>query len=196
MTKQSPTNNEIASPTARNDRKNMTRLPRSLRSLAMTAIKHILSEKYTDTILEHLHKNTVLIGVGNILSGDDGFGPRLIERVKPALNEHAIDAGLAPENWTGPIAKLAPDTLIIADAVAFDGKAGEIRLLIPEDLESGMPATHGPGLSSFIEYIRQSLPQTEIIILAVQPDKTGLGNPMSEAVEKAIEEIVGALANS
>ena len=114
-----------------------------------------------------LSSNAVFIGVGNELSGDDGFGPRLIERVKPALSERAIDGGLAPENWTGPIIKLAPDTLIIADAVAFGGKAGEIRLLKPEDLESGFPSTHGPGLSSFIEYMRQSLPKIEIIILAV-----------------------------
>ena len=154
-----------------------------------------MSNNTINIILNQIHKNTVLLGVGNILSGDDGFGPRLIERVKPVLGERAIDGGLAPENWTGPIAKLAPDTLIIADAVAFGGKPGEIRLLKPEDLESGIPSTHGPGLSSFIEYIRQSLPQIEIIILAVQPEKTGFGEPMSEAVEKAIEEIVGAMAN-
>lgn len=131
-----------------------------------------------------------MIGVGNDISGDDAFGPELARRLKPLIGERAIDSGLAPENWTGPIVKLAPERLVIADAVAFGGNPGELRIFSPEELFEGIPATHGPGLGAFIAYIRDRLPDCEVIILAVQPAKTGLMEPLSPEVESAIEKIV------
>ncbi|MCK5832656.1 hydrogenase maturation protease [bacterium] len=139
------------------------------------------------------HLGTVLVGVGNDISGDDAFGPELARKLKPYLGKRAIDAGLAPENWTGPIIKLAPSKLIIADAVAFDEKPGKIHLFKPEELIDGIPATHGPGLGAFIAYIRDRLPDCEISILAVQPAKTGLMVPMSNEVIDAIEKLVDEL---
>ena len=140
--------------------------------------------------------DALIIGVGNDISGDDGFGPELARRLKPILGERAIDGGLAPENWTGPIAALSPKTLIIADAVAFGGETGEIRILDPDELESGLPATHGPGFSPLLYFLKDTLPQLKTIILAVQPGETGLMKPISKKVNSAIEKIVGAISKA
>jgi len=80
----------------------------------------------SNRLLALLDPDTVLIGIGNEISGDDGFGPELAKRLKPFLGERAIDGGLAPENWTGPISKLGPKILVIADAVDFGGEPGDI----------------------------------------------------------------------
>ena len=155
-----------------------------------------MSDKIETELLALLDSDTVLIGVGNDISGDDGFGPELARRLKPFLGERAIDGGLAPENWTGPIAALNPKTLIIADAVAFGGETGEIRILDPDELESGLPATHGPGFSPLLYFLKGSLPQLKTIILAVQPSETGLMKPISKKVNSAIEKIVGAMSEA
>ena len=127
--------------------------------------------------------------MGNDISGDDAFGPMLARKLEPVLGKFAIDAGLAPENWTGPITKLAPQKILIADAVAFGGNAGEMRIIDPENLANGLPATHGPGLGAFIEIILTRLPNCEIKILAVQPAQTGIMKPMSEEVARAVDVI-------
>ena len=141
-------------------------------------------------LVKSIDPNTVIIGVGNDISGDDAFGPALAERIKPLFGARCINGGLAPENWLGKIIDMAPSTLIIADAVSFDGEPGEIRIYKPEDLVQELPATHGPGFGPLVQYIRKFLPEIEIYILAVQPEITGLMVPMSAPVEAAIEKIV------
>ena len=134
--------------------------------------------------------NTVIIGVGNDISGDDAFGPELAERLKPLFGAKCINGGLAPENWVGKIIDMAPSMLIIADAVAFDGTPGEIRVFTPEDLIQEMPSTHGPGFGALVGYLSQFMPNLEIRILAVEPESVGLMAPMSDVVKTAIENIV------
>ena len=146
-----------------------------------------------EDVILHLKKGALLVGVGNDMSGDDAFGPILARRLKSALGEKAMDTGLAPENWIGPIRKLNPKILIIADAVAFDGKPGEVRVFQCCELGDSLPTTHGPGLGAFIGYLQEILPEIEIFILAVQPERTGFGKAMSDAVAEAIEKIAKRL---
>ena len=150
-----------------------------------------MEENTIKTLLDYLGKGALLIGVGNEISGDDAFGPELAKRLKSFLGDRAIDAGLAPENWAGTILKLAPEILIIADAVAFDGEPGEIRIFRPEELIDHLPSTHGPGFGALINYLLEFLPGLKIIILAVQPQATGLMTPISEPVAAALTTITG-----
>jgi len=141
-------------------------------------------------LVKSIDPNTVIIGVGNDISGDDAFGPVLAERLKPLFWAKCINGGLAPENWVGKIIDMAPSMLIIADAVAFDGEPGEIRVFTPEDLIQEMPSTHGPGFGALVGYLSQFMPNLEIRILAVEPKSVGLMAPMSDVVNAAIENIV------
>lgn len=134
-----------------------------------------------------------LIGVGNDISGDDGFGPKLARSLKPMYDERSIDGGLAPENWTGPIKRISPQRLIIADAVAFDAKPGELAIFDPDDLAEGLPATHGPSFGPLLSYLSESIPDLEVLILAARPEKTGLMEPMSKSVKTAVDNIIKIL---
>ena len=68
--------------------------------------------------LEDVFKGkVVIVGIGNTMKGDDGFGPALVERLSPKVKAVCIDAGSAPENYTGKIVKEKPDTILIVDAL-------------------------------------------------------------------------------
>lgn len=147
-------------------------------------------------ILKRLYTDAILVGVGNDISGDDAFGPTLIEKVKGFFGNRAIDAGLAPENWASKISSMNPTLIVIADAVAFGGYPGEIRLMKTGSIDHGFPSTHGPGLGMFIEYLKDLIMDVEFVLLAVQPERTGFGEPISEPVKIAIEEIMSVVKST
>ena len=62
--------------------------------------------------------------------------------IKGRTPYEVIDAGVSPENWTGVVVKLNPDTIIIVDAIYFDGEPGDIKIFAGEDLRSGKISTH------------------------------------------------------
>jgi len=143
-------------------------------------------------LIAWINYGAVIIGVGNDISGDDAFGPILARRLAPLLGERCIDAGLAPENWVGKILAFEPNILVIADAVTFDGEPGELRVFAADLLDS-LPSTHGPGFGAMVTYIEQFMPDIEILVLACQPERVGLMEPLSAPVANAIDSIVDSI---
>ncbi len=131
---------------------------------------------------------TVIVGMGNVLKGDDAFGPRLVERLKGDAKAVCIDAGSAPENYTGKIIKERPETIIIADAVHLGLKPGECDVLRKDDIVRSGFTTHDISPVMFIEYLENQT-GADIYMLAVQPETVGFGEEMSDSVKKALEEI-------
>lgn len=138
----------------------------------------------------------VVIGIGNILRGDDAFGPLFIERIKDRVEDIVcIDAGSAPENYTGKIAKLKPDTLLIVDAVHLGLKPGEYEILNKEDLDKSGFSTHNLSPSVFIGYLEEKL-KANIYILGIQPATTSFGEKISASIEKTLEELSNLVVES
>jgi len=138
----------------------------------------------------------VLFGIGNTLRGDDGIGPFLIENLKNNVNAVCINGENAPENYVGKIIQIKPDTLIIIDAIHFNGKPGEYSIMRPIDLIDQGLTTHDISLVKLTEYIKRHI-NTDIYILGVQPHKIGLGTSLSECMQKTInileKEFINAL---
>jgi hydrogenase 3 maturation protease len=135
----------------------------------------------------------LLLGIGNDMRGDDAFGPLLARRLR-VLGLPALDGGMAPENSTGPIRRAAPEILILADAAELGAEPGTLRLLHPFDLADGATSTHDPSLRILHRYLTAEQP-LEVRVLAVQPASRELGEPVSAAVLRAIDEaatILGA----
>ena len=58
-----------------------------------------------------------IVGIGNIIRGDDGLGPKLIEFLKSRpINADLFDCGTAPENYIFPILSTSCDTVVLVDA--------------------------------------------------------------------------------
>ena len=124
-------------------------------------------------------RRAVLIGVGNSLRGDDGFGPALVQAVAENIPQAlCIDAGTVPENYVPVVLRLRPDVILVADCTDWGGKPGEVALFSPGEVESLPFLTHGFPLSLVLEeLLRRS--QAEIKVLAVQGSRLTLGLPLS-----------------
>ena len=131
---------------------------------------------------------TVIVGIGNIIKGDDGFGPALIKKLDGKIKAVCIDAGLTPENYAGRITKQNPDTILLVDAVHLDLPGGRYEILKPEDILKSGFTTHDISPRMFIEYL-ESQTRARIFLLGVQPQNISLGDEMSDSVKMALEEI-------
>ncbi len=139
-----------------------------------------------------LKGKTVFLGVGNVLRGDDAFGPSLIERLKDEVDIACIDAGSAPENYVGKIIKEAPDTVIIFDAAHLGRKPGEYEILRKDDIAKAGFTTHDQSPDMFIGYLEENT-EADIYMVAVQPENISFGEDMSDSVKKTIDKIVEAI---
>ena len=137
---------------------------------------------------EILKGKTVILGLGNTLRGDDGFGPALIERLKGNTQALCFDAGTAPENYAGKIAKENPDTVLIVDAAHLDLAPGSFRLLEGKDILKNGFTTHDMSPGMFMEHLSTQT-KSKIYMLGVQPQNISLGSEMSDAVKKALDNI-------
>lgn len=139
-----------------------------------------------------LKGKTVIVGIGNTLRGDDGFGPALIERIQDKTGFVCLDAGSAPENYVGRIVKEEPDTILLVDVADLNVKPGQYRILQSADIIQCGFTTHDMSSRMVMEFL-QNQTQASIYMLGVQPQQVSLGEAMSECVSGALHEIARLL---
>lgn len=140
----------------------------------------------------HLQGKVVIVGIGNTLRGDDGIGSLLAARIQDKVPHIVYDASSSPENYLGKIIKDRPGTILLIDAVDFGGQAGEFRMLEGEDVQTvNFFSTHDASISLAISYLKNSLPEADIIILAIQPKVLVFGDKLSPEITKTLEKLEG-----
>ena len=152
-----------------------------------------LSFKKFDKILR---EKTIILGIGNIMRGDDGVGPILISRLKGNTKADLLDCGEVPENYTQPIIEAGPDNIVIVDATDWNGLVGEKRLIEVEEIHNVSPSTHNSSLQIFINYLKKHLPNTDVIIIGIQPKRTSFLDSLSPEVERTVDELLYLLSAS
>ena len=140
------------------------------------------------TLKNIFKEKMVIVGIGNTLRADDGFGPALIEKIKDKIKAVCIDAGSAPENYTGKIVKERPETILIVDALHLGKKPGEYEIIKKADIVRSGLSTHDISPNMFIEYL-ESQTQADIYMLGVQPKSVAFGEQMSKEVKQSLEAI-------
>ncbi|MFH1380408.1 MAG: hydrogenase maturation protease [bacterium] len=142
-----------------------------------------------------LKGKVVILGLGNTLRGDDGFGPAVIGMLKDKINAVCYDAGTTPENYIGKICKDKPDSILIIDTGHIDCNPGEYKLLQKADiLQSGLN-THTMSPVMFIEHLEKGS-NAQVHMLCVQPVQIQFGSEMSDAVKKSLFEVVMLIKES
>jgi hydrogenase 3 maturation protease len=136
--------------------------------------------------------NTVIVGVGNVLRGDDGLGPEVVNRLGEIEGRLCIDAGEVPENYFGRIVKEKPDTVLIIDAVQLFEKPGIYRLLEEEQILKTGFSTHTISPGVFMKQLAEEI-QGRIVMLGVQPKSIEFGEGLSEPVERTVRELVSMI---
>ena len=137
----------------------------------------------------------VVIGLGNELFGDDGFGPRLARRLGSLIAETAD----VVECRSVGLALLDPlvgrPRAVILDAICTGrNKPGTILRLTPADLRClSNLSPHYVGLPEVLRTARRlELPvPSEILIIAVEAgDVSTIGAGLSPEVEAVEEEVI------
>jgi hydrogenase maturation protease len=146
-----------------------------------------------------------VIGLGNVLVGDDAFGPHVVQTL---LAEYEMDAEVEVMELGTPGFDLVPylmgaEALIVVDTVKSDAAPGTLRLYRRQDILDKPPpprlSPHEPGLMETLLTLEMigSAP-SEVLVVGVVPAslKTGiaLSPEMRAAVPIAIETVVEELA--
>lgn len=135
-----------------------------------------------------MNGKTVIVGIGNPLRGDDGFGPALIQRLQGQVNCVCIDAGSSPENYVGRIVREEPETILLVDVAHLGLRPGQYQLLQPVDIVAGGLTTHSMSSRLLIEFLENQT-QANIFLLGVQPQTVALGEGISACVTDTLYEL-------
>lgn len=115
----------------------------------------------------NLDKNTVIMGVGNLLRGDDGIGVYVAEQLIDLGFNGVFNCREVPENYLVKVCKKNPKKVLIIDAADIGGDAGELIFLTGESFHQGI-STHTAGIDVISEYIKKTC-GADVFVAAVQP---------------------------
>jgi len=139
-----------------------------------------------------LKGKVLLVGIGNVMRGDDGAGPKLIELLDGKVKAALLDVGEVPESYTGKILAAGADTVVLLDAADFGAEAGRWAILEPEEFADRALSTHQLSLRLFCRFIKENS-SAEVLALGIQPAGIELGDPMSAVVNQSVHELAGIL---
>jgi len=139
--------------------------------------------------------DTVIVGIGNTLKGDDGAGSILSERlIRLTDNLSVLDAGSVPENFIGKIITLNKPVLIFADALDFGGKPGEVKIFSMDEIYDGNVATHSFSIGFLTDLICSEI-ECHCYLLGIQPFSMKMGEALSEPVRIALDRITTLISS-
>jgi len=155
---------------------------------------------------EYCRKPVLVLGCGNILLGDDGFGPAVIGHISRRNNlpNHVclLDVGTSARKILFDIilSSRKPARIIVVDAMDFGGTPGTLSRLdidsIPENKTDDF-SLHQVPTSNLLRELRD-LCGVEVIVTVCQPAdipeevKPGLSMPARSAVARAGEAVLSA----
>lgn len=138
----------------------------------------------------------VVLGMGNVLLGDDAVGHRVAEDVAALGREdlQGLPVGIALENAYGLVVRARPGRLLIVDAVALEDMApGDWDLWPPEGLGVAIHSTHSVPLPLFVRMWQQDLPGLEVAFLGINLGGAEQGAPLTQAAARARAAVVALL---
>jgi len=140
-----------------------------------------------------LRGKIAIVGIGNIIRGDDGLGPKLIEVLKSkGLSKATLfDCGTVPENYIFPILTASCDTIVLVDAADTKEAPGAIGVFGLEEISGVSFSTHNPSPRLFTDLLKTGNENVNIFVVTVQPKSTAIGQPLSEEVLAALNKLSG-----
>jgi hydrogenase maturation protease len=147
-------------------------------------------------------KKIGVIGLGNPLRHDDGLGIALLElarKHKEDFLEHIefIDGGTGGMNLLHLLARF--DTVLLIDAVLFNGQPGETRFFYKDELLVKTPpmkmSTHEIDLIHILHLSMQlnELP-SQLFLFGIQPKDLSHGIDLSPELKSTLPQIYKKLA--
>jgi hydrogenase maturation protease len=147
---------------------------------------------------------TYVLGLGNVLMGDDGFGPAVIRAFQ---SEYAVGPDVDVVDLGTPGLDLAPwladaDHVVLVDTVKSKLPAGTVLIYGKDDVlrspSSARCGPHDPGVKEALLALELAGrgPRT-LTLIGVVPHRVAmsmeLSDPVRQAIPKALEAIRDAL---
>lgn len=141
-----------------------------------------------------------VLGLGNVLMGDDGLGPAVINAFEAS---YTVGADVQVIELGTPGLDLLPwladvDQVILVDTVKSDLPPGTLRVYNKDDLLRHLPfgrvGPHDPGVKEALlalEFAGRA--PREVVVVGVVPGNTGMALDLTPAVRAAIPAAVDAV---
>ncbi|WP_048148089.1 coenzyme F420-reducing hydrogenase, FrhD protein [Methanolacinia paynteri] len=133
------------------------------------------------------YAENMIVGCGNPLQTDDGFGPAVIAELKKLSlpdNVKILDAGLAGPHYLFTLmaqSDIPVKKMVILDIMNFGGEPGEITRVTPDVLSPGAYTDpHSWGLREPLQILAE---KTDIVIFGCQPESIDISQMDNEADE-------------
>jgi len=139
-----------------------------------------------------LEAETLVVGCGNVLFQDDGFGPRVAQELSkyelpPEIR--VIDAGTGAPHLIFTLLDETCKKLIILDCISWGAKPGTLRKFTVDQLPKGkFIDAHNWTLSEPLHAIKDKV---NIVVIGCQPAKVSEPDivwELSPEVERAVPE--------
>ena len=146
-------------------------------------------------------KHTSVVGIGNVLLGDDGFGPLVVElfrckyECRPSVE--VLDLGT-------PGMDLAPylynrDLVVLVDAVHAEQPPGSLCILSEGDLRTNHAplrlSAHDPGVRESLAHLSMvGGAPSALVLVGVVPEQCEFANSISPVVMRAASMAADAIA--
>ncbi len=144
---------------------------------------------------ESRRKPVLVLGIGNILLSDEGFGVRVIERMQAmALSEDVdiVDGGTAGVDLLDILA--GREKVIVVDAIDADCSPGTVlrfgiaQLMQKEQADLSM---HELGIAETILMTKQlGCAPKEVIVFGIQPQNIECGLELSHNLQPVVQKVV------
>ena len=138
----------------------------------------------------------LILGVGNLLFTDEGFGIRVIEKLQArfefADNVSVVDGGVLGLNLLGVISEA--DRLIVVDAIRNQGKPGTLYRLEGKEIPERIRAKNSLHQVDLLETLTlcqalDKVPQT--VILGAEPENIEtLGIDLTPTLQAKVDPMI------
>ena len=145
-------------------------------------------------------RKLLILGLGNVLCGDDGLGVAAVERLRDEyeLGEQveAVDGGTLGLGLLSHVS--AADDLLLADAIHADAPPGSLVRLDGDDVGPAVRdrlSVHQIGVADLLDSLRllDAYPE-RVVLLGLVPVTLELAYGLSEPVAAHLPQLVSGLA--
>jgi len=139
------------------------------------------------------HQEVLVLGLGNILLGDDGVGVHVVRRLAAAAlppGLQPLDGGTMGFRLMDVFAK--SDAILLVDALQLGGRAGTIRLLETDALNrhvrrGGRVSAHEAGLIDLLTLARlEGCTPARVALLGIETQRIDWDEALSPPVTEAL----------
>ena len=146
-------------------------------------------------------KKILVLGLGNILMGDEGLGVRISEMLasdyKLPENVEVVDGGTAGMDLMETVAE--SDAVIVTDAIFSQKPPGTIITMVDDDVEAFFRARTSPhqiGLVDVLAALRLTDESPErLVIVGVVPEAMELGVGLTDRTEAACRSALSVVVD-